>query len=74
MRQKKFIGAYSRDTRDYFSLLPTEQEIVTKLKNIYRNEKGVFILCGNRGVGKSSLKNISLEPDKYITNEDKKIL
>ncbi|HFR3836793.1 MAG: exonuclease SbcC [Streptococcus sp.] len=74
MRQKKFIGAYSRDTRDYFSLLPTEQEIVTKLKNIYRNEKGVFILCGNRGVGKSSLKNISLEPDKYITNEDKKNL
>ena len=71
---KKYVGAYSREARDYFSLLPTEQEVIEKLKNIYRNEKGIFILCGNRGAGKSSLKNISLEPAKYYANEDKQIL
>ena len=58
---KKYIGAYSRDARDYFSLLPTEREIVEQLQAIYREEKGLFVLCGNRGSGKSSLKNISLE-------------
>lgn len=58
---KKYIGAYSRDTRDYFSLLPTEREIVEQLQDIYREEEGLFVLCGNRGSGKSSLKNISLE-------------
>ena len=57
---KKYIGAYSRDARDYFSLLPTEREIVEQLQAIYREEKGLFVLCGNRGSGKSSLKNISL--------------
>jgi len=59
--EKKYIGAYSRDARDYFSLLPTEREIVEQLQAIYREEKGLFVLCGNRGSGKSSLKNISLE-------------
>ena len=59
--EKKYIGAYSRDVRDYFSLLPTEREIVEQLQAIYREEKGLFVLCGNRGSGKSSLKNISLE-------------
>lgn len=58
---KKYIGAYSRDARDYFSLLPTEREMVEQLQAIYREEKGLFVLCGNRGSGKSSLKNISLE-------------
>ncbi|HEL1647774.1 TPA: exonuclease SbcC [Streptococcus suis] len=65
MLQKKYIGAYSKDTRDYFSLLPKEQEIVDRLKKIYREEKGIFVLCGNRGAGKSSLKNISLESKKF---------
>ena len=58
---KKYIGAYSRDARDYFSLLPTEKEIVEQLQDMYIEEKGIFVLCGNRGSGKSSLKNISLE-------------
>lgn len=71
--EKKYIGAYSRDVRDYFSLLPTEREIVEQLQAIYREEKGLFVLCGNRGSGKSSLKNISLEFDrKYIGNKDDK--
>ncbi len=61
---KKYIGAYSRDARDYFSLLPTEREIVEQLHAIYREGKGIFVLCGNRGSGKSSLKNISLEFDR----------
>lgn len=73
MLQKKYIGAYSRNARDYFSLLPIEKKIVGKLKNIYRNEKGIFILCGNRGSGKSSLKNISLEAVNY-DKADKKVL
>ena len=73
---KKYIGAYSRDARDYFSLLPTEREIVEQLQAIYREEKGLFVLCGNRGSGKSSLKNISLE---FVKNhrgakDDKEIL
>ena len=70
---KKYIGPYSRDARDYFSLLPTEREIVKQLKTIYREEKGIFVLCGNRGSGKSSLKNISLELDrKYRDDKDDK--
>ena len=73
MLQKKYIGAYSKDTRDYFSLLPKEQEIVDRLKKIYREEKGIFVLCGNRGAGKSSLKNISLESKKF-DRVDKKVL
>lgn len=73
---KKYIGAYSRDARDYFSLLPTEREIVEQLQAIYREEKGLFVLCGNRGSGKSSLKNISLEFDKKYScdKDDKEIL
>ena len=74
--KKKYIGAYSRDARDYFSLLPTEREIVEQLQAIYREEKGLFVLCGNRGSGKSSLKNISLEFDKKYScdKDDKEIL
>lgn len=72
MLQKKYIGSYSQNARDYFSLLPAEKEIVEKLKNIYRNEEGIFILCGNRGSGKSSLKNISLEAVNY-DKADKKV-
>ena len=74
--EKKYIGAYSRDARDYFSLLPTEREIVEQLQAIYREEKGIFVLCGNRGSGKSSLKNISLEFDKKYScdKDDKEIL
>ena len=74
--EKKYIGAYSRDARDYFSLLPTEREIVEQLQVIYREEKGIFVLCGNRGSGKSSLKNISLEFDKKYScdKDDKEIL
>ena len=73
---KKYIGAYSRDARDYFSLLPTEREIVEQLQVIYREEKGIFVLCGNRGSGKSSLKNISLESVKNRrgAKDDKEIL
>ena len=71
--EKKYIGAYSRDARDYFSLLPTEREIVEQLQAIYREEKGLFVLCGNRGSGKSSLKNISLEFDRQYRG-DKEIL
>ena len=73
---KKYIGAYSRDARDYFSLLPTEREIVEQLQSIYREEKGLFVLCGNRGSGKSSLKNISLEFVKNHrgTKDNKEIL
>lgn len=73
---KKYIGAYSREARDYFSLLPTEREIVEQLQAIYREEKGLFVLCGNRGSGKSSLKNISLEFDKKYScdKDDKEIL
>ena len=71
--EKKYIGAYSRDSRDYFSLLPTEREIVEQLHAIYRGGKGIFVLCGNRGSGKSSLKNISLEFDrKYSGDKDDK--
>ena len=70
---KKYIGPYSRDARDYFSLLSTEREIVKQLKTIYREGKGIFVLCGNRGSGKSSLKNISLELDrKYRDDKDDK--
>lgn len=74
--KKIYIGPYNRDARDCFSLLPTEREIVEKLQAIYREEKGLFVLCGNRGSGKSSLKNISLE---FIKNHrgakaDKEIL
>ena len=74
--EKKYIGAYSRDARDYFSLLPTEREIVEQLQVIYREEKGIFVLCGNRGSGKSSLKNISLESVKNRrgVKDDKEIL
>lgn len=74
--EKKYIGAYSRDVRDYFSLLPTEREIVEQLQAIYREEKGLFVLCGNRGSGKSSLKNISLEFDRKYSGDkdDKEIL
>ena len=74
--EKKYIGAYSRDARDYFSLLPTEREIVEQLQAIYREEKGLFVLCGNRGSGKSSLKNISLESVKNRrgAKDDKEIL
>lgn len=74
--EKKYIGAYSRDARDYFSLLPTEREIVEQLQAIYREDKGLFVLCGNRGSGKSSLKNISLEFDKKYScdKDDKEIL
>lgn len=71
--EKKYIGAYSRDARDYFSLLPTERGIVEQLQAIYREEKGLFVLCGNRGSGKSSLKNISLELDRKY-RDDKETL
>ena len=73
---KKYIGAYSRDARDYFSLLPTEKGIVEQLQDIYIEEKGIFVLCGNRGSGKSSLKNISLESVKNRrgAKDDKEIL
>ena len=74
--EKKYIGAYSRDARDYFSLLPTEREIVEQLQAIYREEKGIFVLCGSRGSGKSTLKNISLEFVRYHrgAKDDKEIL
>lgn len=56
--------------------MPTEREIVEQLQAIYREDKGLFVLCGNRGSGKSSLKNISLEFDKKYScdKDDKEIL
>lgn len=56
--------------------MPTEREIVEQLQAIYREEKGLFVLCGNRGSGKSSLKNISLESVKNRrgAKDDKEIL
>lgn len=56
--------------------MPTEREIVEQLQVIYREEKGIFVLCGNRGSGKSSLKNISLESVKNRrgAKDDKEIL
>lgn len=53
--------------------MPTEREIVEQLQAIYREEKGLFVLCGNRGSGKSSLKNISLELDRKY-RDDKETL
>ena len=41
---KKYIGAYSRDARDYFSLLPTEKGIVEQLQDIYRRERDFCLM------------------------------
>lgn len=56
--------------------MPTEREIVEQLQAIYREEKGIFVLCGSRGSGKSTLKNISLEFVRYHrgAKDDKEIL
>ncbi len=51
---------FNYNDRDYFTILHFEERIINKLEHILKNEKGIFILCGNQGVGKSSLKNMAL--------------
>lgn len=74
MLTKKYVGVYNQKDRDYFSLLPSDKKIVERLSEIYSKEKGIFVLSGNRGSGKSSLKNISLEKAKWRSLEKPSII
>lgn len=58
---KKYIGPYNKNHRDYFTILPFEREVISKLDKIFSEKKGIFVLYGNHGVGKSSLKNYAIE-------------
>ncbi len=56
-----YQAPYDEEHRDYFKLLPFEKGIVFKLEQIIKDGSGIYVLCGNRGVGKTSLKNIAVE-------------
>lgn len=58
---KKYVAPYNKNHRDYFTILPFERKVISKLENIFSREKGIFVLYGNHGVGKSSLKNCAIE-------------
>lgn len=65
--KNKNIMPYSFESRDDFSLLGFERKVIARLEEILKKEKGIFLLCGHQGVGKTSLKNIAV----YFVEENK---
>lgn len=59
--RKVFEGPYNKDKRSLFSFTKDEENIIENLQNKIQYSKGIHVLAGNRGSGKTSLKNRSIE-------------
>lgn len=54
---------FNSEERDYFKLTPTERKLLDKILGIFSSNGGVYAVAGNRGAGKSSLKNMAIYKD-----------
>lgn len=73
---KNFINnsmPYSEELKKYFYFLPSDMEVSKKLCEILISKKGVYILYGFRGAGKTSIINYTIDDLKnqyyYIDKE-----
>lgn len=58
---------YSKELQSYFYFLPSDIEVSRKLSEILFSKKGVYILYGFRGTGKTSIVNYAIDDlIKYI--------
>jgi hypothetical protein len=48
---------FSYEQRDRFTFTKNERNIVRQLENLFKNGNGINVIYGNRGVGKTTLKN-----------------
>lgn len=48
---------FSYEQRDRFTFTESEKNIVKRLENLFKNGSGINVIYGNRGVGKTTLKN-----------------
>ncbi|MBF2509697.1 hypothetical protein [Listeria welshimeri] len=48
---------FSYEQRDRFTFTESEKNIVKWLENLFKNGSGINVIYGNRGVGKTTLKN-----------------
>lgn len=48
---------FSYEQRDRFTFTESEKNIVKQLENLFKNGSGINVVYGNRGVGKTTLKN-----------------
>lgn len=66
---------YSKELQSYFYFLPSDIEVSRKLSEILFSKKGVYILYGFRGTGKTSIVNYAIDDLKNIYYHfDKEIL
>lgn len=66
---------YSKELQSYFYFLPSDIEASRKLSEILFSKKGVYILYGFRGTGKTSIVNYAIDDLKNIYYHfDKEIL
>lgn len=63
---------FSADKRDLFSLTPSEKKSLDQIFKIFSSNGGIYAVAGNRGTGKSSLKNMAIF--KINKNDYKKII
>lgn len=68
--RKVFEGPYNKNKRSLFSFTKDEERTIENLQNKIQHSKGVHVLAGNRGSGKTSLKNRSIE----LCNSDNGII
>ncbi|MFK4898245.1 hypothetical protein [Lactococcus petauri] len=67
----KYEGPYSKNSKSNFSFSKNENIILQKLNSYFDEAKGIHILYGNRGIGKTSIKNRAVELQE---NENKIII
>ncbi|MBF2448582.1 hypothetical protein IA800_09425 [Listeria seeligeri] len=48
---------FSYEQRDRFTFTESEKNIVKRLEKLFKNGSGINVIYGNRGVGKTTLKN-----------------
>lgn len=58
---------FSYENRDKFTFTNSEKSIVKQLEHLFENGNGINIIYGNRGVGKTTLKNFA----EYKVSEKK---
>lgn len=54
---KDVTSPFSYDQRDRFTFTKSEKNIVERLECLFKNGYGINIIYGDRGVGKTTLKN-----------------
>ncbi|HAP3294660.1 hypothetical protein EB57_00770 [Enterococcus faecalis] len=61
---------FSYEQRDRFTFTESEKNIVKQLENLFKNGSGINVIYGNRGVGKTTLKNYA----KHEVLEDNQVI